>query len=98
MHGEYKVPGGKLVAADVEVGRRKAVRRCRFPVISSWNRTRRWTPINAILTGLPAETDAAALTQCGRGGDRPGRHDGRFLTGIRGDRGAARARAGHQLA
>ena len=41
MHGEYKVPGGKLVVADVEVrdGRLADVR---ISGDFSWSRLRRW--------------------------------------------------------
>lgn len=61
MHGEYKVPGGKLVAADVEVvdGKLAGV------AISGdffLEPDEALASIDAILTGLPAETDAAALT------------------------------------
>ena len=61
MHGEYKVPGGKLVAADVEVvdGRLATV------AISGdffLEPDEALSAIDAILTGLPADTDAAALT------------------------------------
>ena len=60
MHGEYKVPGGKLVAADVEVvdGRLTEV------AISGdffLEPDEALEQINAILTGLASDTDAAAL-------------------------------------
>ncbi len=61
MHGEYKVPGGKLVAADVEVidGALSAV------AISGdffLEPDEALDEINAALTGLPADAGAAALT------------------------------------
>ncbi len=61
MHGEYKVPGGKLVAADVTVvdGRLAQV------AISGdffLEPDEALDSINAILTGLPSDTDSAALT------------------------------------
>ena len=61
MHGEYKVPGGKLVAADVQVvdGRLASV------AISGdffLEPDEALSAIDATLTGLPADTDAAALT------------------------------------
>ena len=61
MHGEYKVPGGKLVAADVEVAGGKLA----TVAISGdffLEPDEALDSINAILTGLPAETNAAALT------------------------------------
>src|SRR3954468_9516790 len=61
MHGEYKVPGGKLVAADVQVVDGKLAN----VAISGdffLEPDEALASINAILTGLSAETDAAALT------------------------------------
>jgi len=61
MHGEYKVPGGKLVAADVEVVDAKLAK----VAISGdffLEPDEALDSINAILTGLPADTNAAALT------------------------------------
>src|ERR1700712_5830642 len=60
MHGEYKVPGGKLVAADLEVvdGKLASV------AISGdffLEPDEALEQINAILTGLASDTDAAAL-------------------------------------
>jgi lipoate-protein ligase A len=60
MRGEYKVPGGKLVAADVEVvdGKLATV------AISGdffLEPDEALEQINAILTGLASDTDAAAL-------------------------------------
>ncbi len=61
MHGEYKVPGGKLVAADVDVtgGRLAAVAISGDFFLEPDDAL---DAINAAFTGLPADTDAAALT------------------------------------
>ena len=61
MHGEYKVPGGKLVAADVEV---EDGRLTRVAISGDFflEPDEALEQINAILTGLPADTDATALT------------------------------------
>ncbi|SDO81571.1 lipoate-protein ligase A [Nakamurella panacisegetis] len=61
MHGEYKVPGGKLVAADVTVEDGTLV----SVAISGdffLEPDEALEDINAALTGLPADTNAAALT------------------------------------
>src|ERR1700712_5688248 len=61
MHGEYKVPGGKLVAADVEVvdGKLATVAISGDFFLEPDEALEQITPI---LTGLPADTNAAALT------------------------------------
>ncbi|GAA4944634.1 hypothetical protein GCM10023238_08400 [Streptomyces heliomycini] len=43
VHGEYKVPGGKLVVVDV-TWRTAHYGACGWRATSSWNPTRRWTP------------------------------------------------------
>jgi lipoate---protein ligase len=61
MHGEYKVPGGKLVAADVSVADGKLA----SVTISGdffLEPDEALESINGILIGFPADTDAAALT------------------------------------
>ncbi|MET3805741.1 lipoate-protein ligase A [Nakamurella sp. UYEF19] len=60
MHGEYKVPGGKLVAVDVTV----QDGRLAFVAVSGdffLEPDEALDDINAALTGLPAEADAAVL-------------------------------------
>ena len=61
MHGEYKVPGGKLVAADVSVvdGKLATVALSGDFFLEP---DEALDSINAILTGLSADADAAALT------------------------------------
>lgn len=61
-HGEYKMPGGKLVVADLEIvaGRLERV------VVSGdffLDPDEALEAIDAALAGLPATTDAAALAQ-----------------------------------
>ena len=65
MHGEYKVPGGKLVVADVEVSDGSD------PTLSSvvisgdffMEPAETILEINAALAGLPAGTSVGALTE-----------------------------------
>jgi len=61
MHGEYKVPGGKLVAADVSVvdGKLATVALSGDFFLEP---DEALDSINAILIGLSADADAAALT------------------------------------
>ena len=71
MHGEYKVPGGKLVAADLEVedGR---LRRVAISGDFFLEPDEALGAIDGVLTGLPAETDAAALTSAVQSAIGPG--------------------------
>ena len=61
MHGEYKPPGGKLVAADVEV---VAGRLARVQVSGDFflEPDEALDHVNAALTGIPAIADASAMT------------------------------------
>jgi lipoate-protein ligase A len=61
MHGEYKVPGGKLVVVDLEVteGRISAFRLAGDFFVEPDEVV---PAIEAAVLGLPADTDAAALT------------------------------------
>ena len=61
MHGEYKVPGGKLVVADVDVENGHLAR----VAISGdffLEPDEALDAMNGILTGLPADSDVAQLT------------------------------------
>ncbi|HET9969555.1 MAG TPA: hypothetical protein VFQ68_15070 [Streptosporangiaceae bacterium] len=60
MHGEYKEPGGKLVAADVEVagGRLSQVQISGDFFLEPDEALER---IDAAVTGLPATADTAAI-------------------------------------
>ena len=61
MHGEYKPPGGKLVAADVEVtGDRLSHVQVSGEFVPGAAHT--LERIGAAVTGLPASADAAAIT------------------------------------
>ncbi|MGH8397878.1 MAG: biotin--protein ligase [Gammaproteobacteria bacterium] len=61
MHGEYKMPGGKLVAADLEV---REGRLSRVQISGDFflepDSALDW--INAALNGQPADSDETALT------------------------------------
>jgi lipoate-protein ligase A len=66
MHGEYKVPGGKLVVVDLEVqGGRIADFRLAGDFFLEPDDA--LPAINAAVTGLPVETDAAAIAAAVRG-------------------------------
>ena len=97
MHGEYRPPGGKLVAADVEVagGRLARVRVSGdfFPEPDD-----ALDRVNAALTGIPAVAAIAAITVPGQGRARRRRRAGRVHRRSGGDRGPARPHPGHQLA
>jgi len=60
MHGEYKMPGGKLVVVDLDV---HAGQLCRVQVSGDFflEPDRALRDINAALEGLHASTDEAAL-------------------------------------
>ena len=61
MHGQFRVPGGKLVAADVEVadGRLARVRISGDFFLEPDDALAR---IDAAVTGLPVTADTAAIT------------------------------------
>ncbi len=61
MHGEYKAPGGKLVAADVEVA---SGRLARVQVSGDFflEPDEALERIDAAVTGLPVTADTAAIT------------------------------------
>ncbi len=60
MHGEYKVPGGKLVVVDLDV---EDGRIARFRLAGDFflEPDSALDDINAAVTGLPVETDATAI-------------------------------------
>jgi len=60
VHGEYKVPGGKLVVVDLDV---EAGSIARFRLAGDFflEPDTALDDINAAVTGLPVETDAAAI-------------------------------------
>ncbi|MGH8279041.1 MAG: biotin--protein ligase [Gammaproteobacteria bacterium] len=61
MHGEYKMPGGKLVVVDLEVrGRRLARVQVSGDFFLEPESALDW--INAALNGQPADTSEDALT------------------------------------
>lgn len=70
MHGEYKVPGGKLVVVDLDVidGRLANVRLAGDFFIEP---DEALDDIDRALTGLPAGADAVAIAQAVRQGLRP---------------------------
>lgn len=67
MHGEYKVPGGKLVVADVDVA---AGRLTKVRVSGDFflEPDEALEEINATLTGMPADADAERLAVAVRAG------------------------------
>ena len=66
MHGEYKVPGGKLVVVDLEVEDDRIVR---FRLAGDFflEPDTALDDINAAVSGLPVETDATAIAAAVRG-------------------------------
>ncbi|OSP07155.1 lipoate--protein ligase family protein [Microbacterium sp. LEMMJ01] len=66
MHGEYKVPGGKLVVVDLEV---ENDRIARFRLAGDFflEPDSALDDINAAVEGLPAESDATAIAAAVRG-------------------------------
>ncbi|MER7489807.1 biotin/lipoate A/B protein ligase family protein [Streptomyces sp. NPDC126497] len=60
MHGEYKVPGGKLVVVDVDV-EDGALRRARVAGDFFLEPDEALDAVNRALEGAPADTDAAGL-------------------------------------
>ncbi len=66
-HGDYKMPGGKLVVADLELD---AGRLARVAVSGDFflDPDEALDAIDAALTGLPAATDAAALAHAVQAG------------------------------
>lgn len=66
MHGEYKVPGGKLVVVDLEV---ENGRIARFRLAGDFflEPDAALDDINAAVTGLPVESDATAIAAAVRG-------------------------------
>ncbi len=60
MHGEYKVPGGKLVVVDLDVEGGK-IARFRLAGDFFLEPDTALDDINAAVTGLPVETDAVAI-------------------------------------
>ena len=64
MHGEYKVPGGKLVVADVEIAGDGELASLSSVAISGdffLEPDEALTTINACLVGMPASTSVAAM-------------------------------------
>jgi len=66
VHGEYKVPGGKLVVVDLEV---EDGRLSRFRLAGDFflEPDTALDDINAAVNGLPAESDASAIAAAVRG-------------------------------
>jgi lipoate-protein ligase A len=66
VHGEYKVPGGKLVVVDLEV---EDGRIARFRLAGDFflEPDSALDDINAAVTGLPVESDASAIAAAVRG-------------------------------
>src|SRR5690606_21619754 len=66
MHGEYKVPGGKLVVVDLDV---EAGRITNFRLAGDFflEPDEAIDDINAAINGMSAEADAAAITAAVRG-------------------------------
>ncbi|MFB4350690.1 lipoate--protein ligase family protein [Microbacterium sp. CR_7] len=66
MHGEYKVPGGKLVVVDLDV---EDGRIARFRLAGDFflEPDTALADIDAAVTGLPVETDATAIAAAVRG-------------------------------
>lgn len=65
MHGEYKVPGGKLVVADLAVSN-GLLADVRISGDFFLEPPEALEAINRALTGLPAEADEAQLSQAVR--------------------------------
>ncbi|MBJ7265285.1 MAG: biotin--protein ligase [Burkholderiaceae bacterium] len=61
MHGEYKVPGGKLVVADVDIASGKLIR-VQISGDFFLEPPEALAAIDAALTGLPADSDQNVLT------------------------------------
>ncbi len=61
MHGEYKVPGGKLVVVDLEV-ENGAIAQFRLAGDFFLEPDSALDDINAAVNGLPVESDASAIT------------------------------------
>jgi hypothetical protein len=59
-HGEYKIPGGKLVVVDLRVARGR-LRDVQLSGDFFLEPPEALDAINAALTGLPSDVDAAAL-------------------------------------
>ncbi|MFS0853873.1 biotin/lipoate A/B protein ligase family protein [Microbacterium sp. 179-I 3D4 NHS] len=66
MHGEYKVPGGKLVVVDLEI-ENGAIARFRLAGDFFLEPDSALDDINAAVTGLPVESDASAIAAAVRG-------------------------------
>mgnify|MGYP002040068294 len=66
MHGEFKVPGGKLVVVDLEV---EDGRIARFRLAGDFflEPDTALDDIDRAVTGLPVETDATAIAAAVRG-------------------------------
>lgn len=63
MHGEYKVPGGKLVMADLEVDARGLLRDVRISGDFFLEPDDALERMNSTLNGLPASTDTTRLAE-----------------------------------
>lgn len=70
MHGEYKVPGGKLVVIDLDVLQGKLAN-VRLSGDFFLEPPEALDQINQALTGLPAEADEAQLAQAVQAGLPP---------------------------
>ena len=72
MHGEFKVPGGKLVVVDLE---ERDGRIAEFRLAGDFflEPDTALDDIDAAVNGLPIETDAAAIAAAVRGGASRGR-------------------------
>ncbi|ABS05494.1 lipoate--protein ligase family protein [Kineococcus radiotolerans] len=71
MHGEYKVPGGKLVVVDLDVDAGRLAR-VRLSGDFFLEPDEALEALDAALTGLPADSDAAALAARVRSALPPG--------------------------
>ena len=96
LRGEYKVPGGKLVAVDVRVedGRLAGVALSGDFFLEPDDALGR---IDAALTGQPEDLGVAGLAAAVDAALRPTRHAGRVHRRGGRDRGAARGRARHRV-
>ncbi|WP_020579131.1 lipoate--protein ligase family protein [Actinopolymorpha alba] len=63
MHGEYKVPGGKLVVVDLEVDDAETLREVRVSGDFFLEPDDALERMNAALAGMPAASDTPRLTQ-----------------------------------